>query len=75
VETNTHLMEQLLKEMAMRTAQKPLLATARKPTYDVCRKCGSMLIEDSRGGLKCINTHENNNLDFSRQSDLTDVNR
>ena len=62
--------------MTMRNKpQKPLLATARKPTYKTCRKCNSMLIEDSRGGLKCINTHEDNNLDFSRHSDLTDVQR
>ena len=70
-----NLTRQLMKDMAMRTAQKPSLAVARDPTYELCRKCGSMLIEDSRGGLKCINAHEYNNLNFSRQSDLTDVNR
>lgn len=46
------------------------------PTYKTCCKCNAMMIQDSRGGLVCINhsTH-NTEVDFSGQHNLTDASR
>ena len=55
--------------------QAPLARSARQATYETCRKCGDMMIQDAKGGLVCINPHSDTGNSLSRQSELTDVNR
>jgi hypothetical protein len=62
--------------MSMRSpAPQQFARSARKPSYSVCRKCGSMMIEDNRGGIVCINTHSDIGNDFSGNGELSDAQR
>jgi hypothetical protein len=47
------LMAQFLATRIPASESRRRAVTARRPTYTVCRNCGSMMIQDSRGGLVC----------------------
>lgn len=69
------IMQDFLASTKSAHSQKPLARSARQATYTTCRKCGSMMIQDHKGGLVCIKPHSDIGNDFSGQSELTDVSR